>query len=92
MPKILIFKNIWIFIFYGTDVYENRCHVHVGKKDTFELCKIWLEPKIEIANKGELTLKEQRTVLEIAEKYQNEIKSQWTNFKKGKETKVIKIN
>ena len=92
MPKILIYKNIWIFIFYGTDVYENRIHIHVGKKDTFELCKIWIEPKIEIAKKGELTLKEQKEVLEIVEIYKDEIIIQWNNFIKGIETKILKIN
>ena len=39
MPKVLIY-SIWIFLFYGRDVNENRAHVHVGKKDTKNLTKI----------------------------------------------------
>lgn len=37
MPKILIYitaKVIWQFLFWNTDYYENRAHVHVGKKGT----------------------------------------------------------
>jgi len=65
MPKILIFKDIWIFVIYGADMYENRMHVHVGKKATFKLCKIWLEPIVEISDGGELSQKQQNEVLEI---------------------------
>ena len=47
MPKILLYitaKVIWNFLFWNTDYYENRAHVHVGKRSTERLCKIWLEP------------------------------------------------
>ena len=42
MPKILLYitaKVIWNFLFWNTDYYENRAHVHVGKKSTEHLCK-----------------------------------------------------
>ena len=35
MPKVLTYITAyvtWVFLFYGTDVNENRAHVHVGKK------------------------------------------------------------
>ena len=32
-------KVIWNFLFWNTDYYENRAHVHVGKKSTEHLCK-----------------------------------------------------
>lgn len=54
MPKVLLYitaKIIWNFLFYNTDFHENRAHVHVGKRGTEELCKIWLEPNIELANR-----------------------------------------
>jgi hypothetical protein len=89
MPKILIFKD-WIFIIYATDVNENRMHVHVGKKATIELCKIWLEPKVEIAKPGELTKKQQNEVLEIAKKYKNQLIQQWIDFMNGKSIEIIK--
>ena len=52
MPKVLLYitaKIMWLFLFYNKDFNENRAHVHVGKKDTQTLCKIWLEPTVEIA-------------------------------------------
>ena len=45
MPKILLYitaKVIWNFLFWSTDYHENRAHVHVGKRSTEDLCKIWL--------------------------------------------------
>lgn len=91
MPKILIFKDIWIFVIYGADMYENRMHVHVGKKATFKLCKIWLEPEVEISNGGELSQKQQNEVLEIVKTYRNELVIQWKDFVKGKSIKIIKV-
>jgi len=89
--EILIFKDIWIFVIYGTDMNENRMHIHVGKKATFKLCKIWLEPKIEISDVGELSQKQQNEVLEIVKAYKNELIKQWKDFVNGKNIKVIKV-
>ena len=58
MPKILLYitaKVIWNFLFWNTDYHENRAHVHVGKRSTENLCKIWLEPIVEIEKQGDLT-------------------------------------
>ena len=92
MPKVLIFKNIWIFIIYATDVNENRIHIHVGKKGMNSLCKIWLEPKVIIADKGKLTLKQQNEVKQIAIDYRTELIEQWHKFMNGKPCRVIKIS
>lgn len=54
MPKILLYiiaKIIWQFLFWNTDFNENRARVHVGKRGTQRLCKIWLEPVVELAHK-----------------------------------------
>ena len=56
MPKVLLYttaKIVWTFLFYGTDVNENRAHVHVGKKDTKFFAKFWLEPQVELAKEGD---------------------------------------
>ena len=90
MPKVLIYKN-WIFVFFPTDIYENKKHVHIGKKDTFNLCKIWIEPNVEIAKTGDLTKKQQSEVLEITKKYRKELLKQWDNFINGKELEIIKV-
>ena len=44
MPKVLLYitaRITWTFLFFGTDVNENRAHVHVGKRGTEVFAKIW---------------------------------------------------
>jgi hypothetical protein len=91
MPKVLIYKDIWIFIIYPTDMYENRKHIHVGKKDTRELCKIWLEPEVEIAENGELNNKQINEIIEIVVKYKTQLIDQWNKFTKGISINIIKV-
>ena len=85
MPKVLLYitaKIIWNFLFYNTDFHENRAHVHVGKRGTEELCKIWLEPNIELAKQGDLTDKQVKEVIKIAKRYQTKLLYQWKQLKK----------
>lgn len=94
MPKVLLYitsKLFWIFLFYNKDFNENRAHVHVGKKDTRELCKIWLEPNVEIAKQGDLTDAQAKEVLALASTYRDKLLSQWKNFKEGKAIRIIKV-
>ena len=94
MPKVLIYitaKIIWQFLFYNTDYYENRAHVHVGKRDTQDLCKIWLEPDIELAKQGDLTDSQVKEVLEIVENHKDQLMQQWQNFKTGNKITIIRI-
>lgn len=76
MPKVLLYitaKIIWNFLFYNTDFYENRAHVHVGKRNTENLCKIWLEPEIEVAKQGDLSDKQLSEVVCIAKQYREKL-------------------
>ena len=94
MPKVLLYitaKIIWNFLFYGSDFNENRAHIHVGKRSTENLCKIWLEPTIEVAKKGDLTDSQINEILQIATQYHKQLLHQWHNFKEGKVVKLIKI-
>lgn len=94
MPKILLYitaKVIWNFLFSNTDYNENRAHVHVGKRSTEHLCKIWLEPIVELDRQGDLTDAQAKEVLEIAKKYQEKLLSQWSLFKQGKPVRIIKV-
>ena len=94
MPKVLLYvtaKATWIFLFFGTDVNENRAHVHVGKKATEEYCKIWLEPEIAIAKRGELTTSELNDVLKITKEYYSQLIKQWRKFSVGETIKMITI-
>ena len=94
MPKILLYitaKVIWNFLFYNTDFHENRAHVHVGKRNTESLCKIWLEPTVELARQGDLTDTQTKQVIKIATEYRAKLIQQWNLFKQGKPIKTIKI-
>jgi len=94
MPKVLLYitaKITWIFLFFGTDINENRAHVHVGKKSTDRYCKIWLEPEILVAKNGTLTMSELNEVLKITKEYHSELIKQWKRFIEGKTMKIITI-
>ena len=94
MPKILLYitaKVIWNFLFWSTDFHENRAHVHVGKRNTNNLCKIWLEPTVEIAKRGDLTESQAKEVLKIAIDYREKLLKQWALFKEGKNVRIIKV-
>ena len=94
MPKILLYitaKVIWNFLFWNTDYYENHAHVHVGKRNTEHLCKIWLEPVVEVEDKGDLTDAQAKEVLKIATDYREKLLRQWEQFKQGKPIRIIKI-
>jgi hypothetical protein len=80
-----------IFLFWGTDLNENRAHVHVGKRGNEELCKIWLEPTVTMEKGGSLTTKQQVQVLEIATSYLEELLRQWKHFKTGQKIRMITI-
>lgn len=94
MPKILLYitaKVVWNFLFWNTDYHENRAHVHVGKRSTEHLCKIWLEPVVEMDCMGDLTDAQSKEVLAIAMHYRDKLLSQWNLFKQGKAIRIIKI-
>lgn len=94
MPKILLYitaKVIWNFLFWNTDYHENRAHVHVGKRSTEHLCKIWLEPAVELDKQGDLTDAQAKEVVEIAKEYREKLLRQWSLFKQGKAIRVIKV-
>ena len=95
MPKVLLYttaKIVWTFLFYGTDVNENRAHVHVGKKDTQNFAKIWLEPEVELAKEGDLTDAQLKQLLGIVVENKEKLLTQWQVFKNGGNVRIIKIN
>jgi hypothetical protein len=92
MPKLLIYQSIWIFTIFGTDRNKNRMHVHVGRKGTFHLCKVWLEPEVAIADSGELTVREQREIIGIVTENLGLFLGQWEQFRNGQKVNLVKIN
>ncbi len=94
MSKIILYitaKTIWTFLFWSSDVHENRAHVHVGKKATNVLAKFWLEPTISVANKGSLTDAQIKQILEFITAHKDILLDQWQIFKSGKKVKLITI-
>jgi len=94
MPKILLYitaKVIWQFLFWNTDYNENRAHVHVGKRSTEHLCKIWLEPNVELEQQGDLTDAQVKEILAIVNEYRNQLLHQWSLFKQGKRIRIITV-
>ncbi len=94
MPKVLLYitaRITWIFLFYGTDINENRAHVHIAKRGMEHACKIWLEPDISVADPGELTPTQLKQVLQVTEEYREKLMQQWKAFKEGKPIKIQTI-
>jgi hypothetical protein len=94
MPKVLLYitaRITWIFLFYGTDFYENRAHVHIAKRGMEHPCKIWLEPEISVADMGDLTQVQINQLLPIVTKYQKQLLQQWNSFKRGEQIKIRTI-
>ena len=52
MGKLLILAR-YVFLVYGSDIYETRRHIHVtfSHKGFKRACKFWLAPKIELDEK-----------------------------------------
>lgn len=98
MPKVLeyIIKGVsLIFLFWNTDVNENRAHVHVGRKvgnkASLRLSKIWLEPEVELAEQGDLTDAQIKQILELVCIFREQLLKQWQTFTNGGKVKIIKI-
>ena len=66
MPKLLIIKS-FVFFIWMQDLMESRCHVHVIKNTgrNFNAAKIWIEPDIDVARKGDFSDKEIKEILNI---------------------------
>ncbi|MBI2270666.1 MAG: DUF4160 domain-containing protein [Bacteroidetes bacterium] len=92
MPKILIYKNI-VFIIFSVDKFESRIHIHVVKKSVkeFEPAKFWMEPRIELAKRGDFTTKEINEVGKLILRFEKQLKEQLESFYSGKIINTIKI-
>lgn len=61
------------FFFFSRE--ETRMHVHVQSQNGE--AKIWLEPKIEIAQHIGLSLREVNEALHLVQEHENDIRSAW---------------
>lgn len=65
--------------------------MYVGKRGTEHLCKIWLEPVVELTDKGDLTDSQAKEVLAIASEYREKLLQQWSLFKQGKRVRMTTV-
>jgi len=68
MPKLLIMKS-FVFFIWMQDLMESRRHVHVIKNTgrNFNAAKIWIEPTIDVARRGDFSEKEMKEILNIVQ-------------------------
>ena len=93
MGKLLILAN-YIFLIYGTDIYERRKHVHVthNHRGFKKSCKFWLEPIIEIDNNktGDFTQKELLEIEKLIKENEKILLSQLSLFYSNQPLKAIR--
>ena len=73
-----------MFFIWMQDLTENRRHVHVMKNAgrIFNAAKIWLEPDIEVARKGDFSEKEMKEILALVEENRTELLKKINKIKK----------
>ena len=93
MGKILILAK-YIFLIYGTDIFEQRRHIHCtyAHRGYKKSCKFWLEPSIELdLNKaGEFTEKELREIRQLIETNKDVILQQLERFYNNEPVKAVR--
>lgn len=94
MGKLLILTK-YIFLIYGSDVYETRRHIHVtyANRGYKQSCKFWLEPEITVdPNKtGEFTSKELRDIEKLIRENKDLLLSQLDKFYNQERVTAIRL-
>ncbi len=79
MPTVFVHEK-YRFYFFSRE--ESRKHIHVSSSDGE--AKIWLEPKIEVAQVAKLSMQEVNKILEIVKNREEEINGFWNrHFEKN---------
>lgn len=93
MGKLLILSR-YIFLIYGSDIYESRKHIHVthNRRGYKKACKFWLEPIIEVdlSKKGDFTTIELNEIQKLIVENKELLLSQLTDFYNGQQVKAIR--
>jgi hypothetical protein len=93
MGKLLILAN-YIFLIYGSDIYEQRKHVHVtyNRRGFKKACKFWLEPYVVIdKNKtGDFSAKELLDIQKLIEENRDILFNQLELFYANQPVKAIR--
>ena len=93
MGKLLILTK-YIFLIYGTDIYETRRHIHVtyAQRGYKRSCKFWLEPQVELdENKaGDFTQSELNEIAKLIIEHKDLILQQLNLFYSQQTVKAIR--
>jgi hypothetical protein len=93
MGKLLILAK-YIFLIYGSDIYETRRHIHVtyNQRGYKRACKFWLEPEIELdtTKKGDFSVKELYEIEKLVIEHTEVLNTQLASFYKFEKVKAIR--
>jgi len=94
MGKLLILAR-YIFLVYGSDIYETRKHVHCtyAYKGFKRSCKFWLEPDIELDKQksGDFSEKELNEIKGLILQHKDILLKQLDDFYNNKQVKAIRL-
>lgn len=91
MPKLLIIRK-YVFLLFSVDIHEDRNHIHVEikKGQRRRVAKFWLEPNIELVDKGNLSDKEINEAIKLIQDNIELLNTQIERFRKGEKIKTIR--
>jgi hypothetical protein len=91
--KLLILSN-YIFLIYGTDIFEQRRHVHVtyAHRGYKKACKFWLEPEValDLNKKGDFGPAEINEIRKLVIEHKDLILQQLNLFYNGQPVTAIR--
>ena len=83
MGKLLILSR-YVFLIYGSDIYEARKHIHVtyAHRGFKRACKFWLEPELALdpGKKGNFSEAELNEIKKLIEQHKELLLSQLELF------------
>ena len=93
MGKLLILSR-YVFLVYGSDIYETRKHVHVtfSHRGFKRACKFWLEPAVELDEnkKGDFSEVELNEIKKLVTEHRDILLKQLELFYNNKPVKAIR--
>ncbi len=93
MGKLLILAK-YVFLIYGSDIYEARRHVHVthNRRGFKRACKFWIEPSIQLdeSKKGDFNSRELLEIENFIIANKETLQKQLDLFYSNKKVKAIR--
>jgi hypothetical protein len=93
MGKLLILTK-YIFLIYGSDIFESRRHIHVtyAQRGYKNSCKFWLEPEVKLdeSKSGDFSQTELNEIRKLIIEHKGLILQQLDLFYKQQVVKAIR--